>query len=188
MPDLGPEDRIACYADPKWLKQCEQVDRLQQALNTLVPFDRTADAFVRFASPTNYICPSGGFEGSSTLCRGVPDGESRQGVPLTQHGSEGDILSVAQLRERLQEQIGSAAARVATIGCPVSGDCDQEFIVGFASDRQPAAFYLVFEPTADGVRMVAAGISGDNALEIRRGGVTMTDLGPTLFTPVLPPY
>jgi hypothetical protein len=187
LPALGPEERIFCYADPTWQKQCEQVDRLNQAfLNGLL-----ADAAVRFAEPGDYTCPqpgTGGLGGPARLCEGASAAEVRAGLPVAFHGSEGDVLSISQLREAIAGFLRSGAVRVATIGCPVSGDCDQRFIVGFAVDAQPAAFYLVFESRPNGVALVGAGVAGDIALEIRRGGTAFTSFGETLFTPVTPPY
>ncbi|MEO8540191.1 MAG: helix-turn-helix transcriptional regulator [bacterium] len=192
MPDLGPADKIFCYADPKWQKQCEQVDRLHQALL----FEGGKDfgnpvpgLLVGLAAPRDYTCPVAGYDGT-TLCTGASTGEVRAGIPVAFHGSEGDVLTVADLQQRLGTWFNGGPTRVASIGCPTSAsECDARFAIAFAVDAQPAAFYLVFESTADGVALVAAGVSGDNALEIRRGGTTMTSaLGETLFTPAIPPY
>jgi DNA-binding CsgD family transcriptional regulator len=191
LPDLGPQETVYCYADPKWQTQCEQVDRFQQALLGLNGGPLLVDNLVRLAAPRDYTCRSGGFEGAPTLCRGVPNGEVRQGIPVVFHGSEGDVLSVVQLGERLSTWLNAGVRRVATIGCPKDGDCSQRFLIGISVDAQPSAVYLQFEMRPEGIAMTAAGVAGDVALEIRRGG-SLTHAGVPddefQFVPVVPPY
>jgi hypothetical protein len=170
-----------------WLCQFAIFLERAQAADELRPLIRTG-------AQQTYTCGNGvlpGFE-YSAVCEGAAEGETRTGYPLVLHGSEGGPVSLGAMISRLNSAIGSplsepdgVISEAVSVGFPLDNGEGTRFMVALVTGKQPAVVYLAFElmPGREPA-FIGAGLSGDNALVIQRGGVTNSVLGEAEFTPL----
>ena len=141
-------------------------------------------ALLAGAKGHSYVCGSPDqLEAQSALCARHPAGQAIEVFHIALHGSEGELHERQGFEASALRWLPRALS-LASIGCAVDNDPCDKFIVAFRSDL--SVVYFVFEtpPGESSPRLSGLGLSGDNADTILNGGVTGTDLGQTLFTPV----
>jgi hypothetical protein len=150
------------------------------------------DAIITEDEPTAYRCTGDGHvEGAeySDLCESAQAGETREGFPITLHGSHGGPRRPDELAEELLSYSPERRWELASIGCAVRDwDCASFLVAfGWGDGTVSRAMYLEFRQRPEGSPvLVAAGLSGDNVLQILHSFVTTTRLGLTHFYQVAP--
>ena len=147
-------------------------------------------ALVDSGAPTAYTCAANGTTTTielTNICAGRAPGDVVRGFPLARHGSEGDAETAESLTATIAAAFATGApSAIATIGCPLISAACTDFVVAFATGKQPSAVYLAFHTPPGGTPVLTgAGLSGDNADTILHGGETTSVIGETYF--VSPP-